>query len=173
MLRFDDVVQVSRRVTVEDGAGAVTVHRLADELAVGVDAVRVLAVDTTEFVRAAADCELSEIAAAMSAAGDWTERLVDGIADTILVSRNYMTAGTSLGTGLALGPGVVAWMDAVITLLERADHGDDEWLFRAYRLVTSVTIGAAYTFRDRDGRQLDRASLQAAVRRLVFGLAAA
>jgi hypothetical protein len=170
VVRFEDVVHITRRIVAEDGAGAVTVHRLSDELTVNIDAIRVLAVDPSEFLRAAADRELEAIAETMRQPGPWIDRLVAGITETMFVSRHYMSANTQMATGLALGPGVVSWIDAVISLLEKSQR-DDDWLFRAYRLVTSVTIGTAYTFRSHDGQQLDRSEVERATRRLLIGLA--
>jgi hypothetical protein len=172
VLRWDDIAQATRAVVARDGAGAVSVARLADELGVDSEAIRIIAVDVAGFVRSAVDQDLGEIALRMQAPGDWVDLLSDGIADSIITGSKYMTSGATFAAGFALGPGVISWIDAVITLLERSEPDDDEWLYRSYRMLAAMTIGSSYTFRSLDGRPLARTEVVAGVRRLLLGIPA-
>jgi hypothetical protein len=170
MLRWDDITQATRAIVARDGAGAVTVIRLADELAVDVEAIRIVAVDVAGFVRSAVDSDIGAIAEQMRQPGDWLDLLANGLADSILVGRRYMTGVSAFAAGFALGPGVISWIDAVISLLEQSQPADDEWLYRSYRLVTAIAIGSAYTFRSPDGRAINRDDVVEGVRKLLIGL---
>jgi predicted butyrate kinase (DUF1464 family) len=172
VLRWDEITQATRVIVARDGAAAVGIVRLADELGVEPEAIRVVAVDTVGFVRSAIDFDMGEIATRMSGAGDWTDLLAEGLTDTILVGAKYMSGSAAFATGFALGPGVISWADAVITLLERSKPDDEKWLHRSFPMLTSMVVGLSYTFRGRDGRELDRSAVAAGVRRLVAGLVA-
>lgn len=170
MLSWDRLLDVACDIVAQDGAGAVTHLRLADELTVETEAVRFLAPDIAVCLRSCIDREVGRIATRMHGEGPWRELLVTGLTESIIVGRNYMTAPLSTGTGFVLGPGVIAWIDAVITLLERSGPSDDEWLYRTYRLVASTVIGSAYTFRARDGRLPARDEIELGIARLLDGL---
>jgi hypothetical protein len=170
VLTWDRLTDVVCDIVAQDGAGAVTHLRLADELTVETEAVRFLAPDIAVCLRTCIDREIGRIAAGMHVEGEWRALLVMGLTESIIVGRNYMTAPLSAGTGFVLGPGVISWIDAVITLLEQSGPADDEWLYRTYRLVTSTVIGSAYTFRARDGRLPARDEIEIGIARLLDGL---
>jgi hypothetical protein len=170
MLRWDDLLHATRAVVAEDGAGAVTAIRLADELVVDPESIRLVAVDLAMVVRSAADYDLGLIAAEMMQDGPWLKRLSGGLADSIVIGSHYMSGAPHMAAGFALGPGVIAWIDAVISLLEYAEPDDDEWLYRSYRLLTAICIGSAYTFRRVDGKGIDRNAIADNLASLVVGL---
>jgi hypothetical protein len=170
VLGLDDITLATRAIVARDGAAAVSIVRLADELGLEPEAIRVVAVDIVGCVRLAIDLEMGEIAVQMRGKGDWIDLLTEGLADTILVGTKYTSGSAAFATGFALGPGVISWADAVIALLERSKPDDDKWIHRSFPLLTSTVVGLSYTFRSRDGRVLERDVVSSGIHRLLASL---
>jgi hypothetical protein len=170
VLGLDEITHATRAVVARDGAAAVSIVRLADELGVEPAAIRVVAVDIVGFVRSAIDLDMGEIAERMTGSGDWIDLLTEGLTDTVFIGSKYMAGSGAVATGFALGPGVIAWADAVIALLERSKPDDEMWLHRSFPLLTSVVVGLSYTFRSRDGRVLERDAVASGIHRLLARL---